>query len=121
MAAFQDIIATVLSEVIAAQHQANLATERLAEEYRNDPLLRHLPVPTISVGGTELTFHFAFANAQDATNDISEGAINPLEVIVDSQRLAAMPPECIQSITLRLSPQEAVKAAQGPSPQTLDK
>jgi hypothetical protein len=101
----------VLSEVIAAQHQANLATERLAEEYRNDPLLRHLPVPTISVGGTELTFHFAFANAQDAANDISEGAINPLEVIVDTQRLAAMPPECIQTITLKLSPQEIVKQA----------
>ncbi len=109
MAVLRDIVASVLSEVIAAQHQANLTTERLAEEYRNHPLLRYLPVPTVSVGGTELTLRFALANAEDVFSDQDVEAMKSLEVIVDTERLAKLPAECIHSVTLKLSPQEAAK------------
>ena len=108
MAVFQDIIAAVLSEVVLAQHEANLTTQELAEQYRNHPLLKYLPVPSVSVGGTELTIHFAFVNADEATSSQDPEDIKPLEVIVDTKRLAALPPESIQTITLKLSPQQGV-------------
>lgn len=105
MAVFQDIIAAVLSEVILAQHEANLTTQQLVEQYRNHPLLKFLPVPSVSVGGTELTLHYAFVNADEATSGENPEEVMPLEVIVDAERLAKLPPESIQTLTLKLSPQ----------------
>ena len=111
MAVFQDIIAAVLSEVILAQHEANLTTQQLVEKYRNHPLLKYLPVPSVSVGGTELTLHYAFVNADEATSSKNTEEVLPLEVIVDAERLAKLPPESIQTLTLKLSPQVDVPMA----------
>lgn len=115
MAVLRDIIASVLSEVIAAQHQANLTTQRLAEEYRNDPMLRYLPVPTISVGGTEITLRFALAQADKTVDGLDVEQLKPLEVVVDTKQLAELPPESVHSITLKLSPQELAKLTSAPS------
>ncbi len=59
MALLQDIVASVLREVVLAQHQADLLAESMTEEYLNSPVLKAFPVPAVTIGAMEITLNFA--------------------------------------------------------------
>ena len=110
MASLQDIVASVLQDVLSAQHAANLMAESLAEEYKNSPVLRAFPVPAVSVGALDLTFHFAVVGGEGLREGTEAPDVKSLEVIVDSDRLAALGKDCLQTITLKISPGELAAA-----------
>lgn len=58
MADLSHLIAAILKEVEKAQDQSNLYTRQLAAKYRNDKIMRNLPVPNALL--TELDFEFNF-------------------------------------------------------------
>lgn len=98
MVKLKDVIASVLRDVIEAQHEANLLTEALSEEYGKDGLPRHLLVPTVNIGEMEITLKYAIIN----DNDDDDDNLETLEVIVDAKRLAELGPECIHTISFKV-------------------
>lgn len=98
MVKLKDVIASVLRDVIEAQHEANLLTEALSEEYGKDGLPRHLLVPTVNIGEMEITLKYAIVNDGDSNGE----ALEELEVIVDAKRLAELGPECIHTISFKV-------------------
>lgn len=122
MVKLKDVIASVLRDVIEAQHEANLLTEALSEEYGKDGLPRHLLVPTVNIGEMEITLKYAIGSPpapeggvfseSDSDGDSngygdSDGngdseALEELEVIVDAKRLAELGPECIHTISFKV-------------------
>ena len=110
MARLQDIVASVLQDVVSAQHEANLLAGSLAEQYDRSPVLKGLPVPALSVGALEITFHFAVVGGEGLRDGTEAPDVQSLEVIVDSDRLAALGKDCLQSITLKISPDQLAAA-----------
>ena len=54
MANLQVVIASVLRDVLLAQHEANLLTEALAKQYREAGVLSQLNLPAVTIGDMEL-------------------------------------------------------------------
>lgn len=132
MANLQVVIASVLRDVLLAQHEANLLTEALAKQYREAGVLSQLNLPAVTIGDMELSFRFAIANSGEAHGatphePVGEAAasdtpstlesiasmlpssVASMEVIVDAEQLAALPESVIQSVTLKVSTQGGVK------------
>lgn len=122
MVKLKDVIASVLRDVIEAQHEANLLTEALSEEYGKDGLPRHLLVPTVNIGEMEITLKYAIGSppapkggvfsesdsdsdgetSYEGKSDSNGEALEELEVIVDAKRLAELGPECIHTISFKV-------------------
>ena len=137
MANLQVVIASVLRDVLLAQHEANLLTEALAKQYRE--VLSQLNLPAVTIGDMELSFRFAIANSGEAHGDTPHepvgepqqqcgeaaasdtpstlesiasmlpSSVASMEVIVDAEQLATLPESVIQSVTLKVSTQGGVK------------
>ena len=96
MVKLKDVIASVLRDVIEAQHEANLLTEALSEEYGENGLPKHLLVPAVNIGEMEITLKYAIINDNDDDN------LETQEVIVDAKKLAELGPECIHTISFKV-------------------
>lgn len=114
MALLHDIVASVLQDVLSAQHQANLIAESLAGEYASSPMLKAFPVPAVSVGEMEVTLRFAIVGGENLRIEgrQDDEAVRSMEVIVDSDRLASLDKDCLQSITLKISADTIAAAKQ---------
>ena len=110
MANLQDIVASVLQDVVSAQYEADLLTESLTERYNQSPVLKALPVPAVSVGALEITLHFAVVGGEGLRSGAEAPDVKSLEVIVDADRLAALGRDCLQTITLKISPEQLAAA-----------
>lgn len=110
MALLQDIVASVLQEVVLAQHQADLLAESMTEEYRNSPVLKAFPVPAVTIGAMEITLNFAIVGGDGPREGAEAQDVNTLEVIVDAGRLASLGKDCLQTITLKISPGQLAAA-----------
>lgn len=106
MALLQDIVASVLQDIVSAQYEADRLTVALAEEYDRSPVLRTLPVPAVSVGALEITLQFAVVGGEGLRPGTEAHDVKSLEVIVDAQRLAALGRDCLQTITLKISAEQ---------------
>ena len=85
MARLQDVIASVLRDVLSAQHQANLLTESLADQYREAGVMHQLNLPAVTIGDLELSFRFAIEDTCELFEEKSEDEIKALDVIVDAE------------------------------------
>jgi len=103
MARLQDVIASVLRDVLSAQHQANILTESLAEQYREAGVMHQLNLPAVTIGDLELSFRFAIEDTCELFEEKSEDEIKALDVIVDAEQLAELPESAIHNITLKVS------------------
>ena len=95
MARLQDVIASVLRDVLSAQHQANLLTESLADQYREAGVMHQLNLPAVTIGDLELSFRFAIEDTCELFEEKSEDEIKALDVIVDAEQLAELPESAI--------------------------
>lgn len=109
MTKLQDVIASVLRDVLSAQHEANLLTEALAEQYEDTGVIHQLNLPAVTIGDMEITFRFAIDSDGGETGEISEDCIQSMDVIVDADRLAVLPERAVHSLLLKISPQDSVK------------
>lgn len=112
MARLQDVIASVLRDVLSAQHQANLLTESLAEQYREAGVMHQLNLPAVTIGDLELSFRFAIEDTCELFEEKSEDEIKTLDVIVDAEQLAELPESAIHNITLKVSTRNGVKISE---------
>jgi hypothetical protein len=110
MAKLQDIVSSVLQDILMAQHEANLIAESLAEEYASSPVLKSFPVPAVSVGEMEITLHFAIVGGEGLRDDPASADVQSMDVIADSSRLAAIDKGSLQTITLKISPKQIAEA-----------
>ena len=109
MARLQDVIASVLRDVLSAQHQANLLTESLADQYREAGVMHQLNLPAVTIGDLELSFRFAIEDTCELFEEKSEDEIKALDVIVDAEQL---PESAIHNITLKVSTRNGVKISE---------
>lgn len=58
MAQLSTIISSVLHDMVAAQHEANMYAVYLAEAYRKNGRLESFPLPAVAMGEVELTFRY---------------------------------------------------------------
>ena len=111
MARLQDVIASVLRDVLSAQHQANLLTE-LADQYREVGVMHQLNLPAVTIGDLELSFRFAIEDTCELFEEKSEDELKALDVIVDAEQLAELPESAIHNITLKVSTRNGVKISE---------
>ena len=109
MTKLQDVIASVLRDVLSAQHEANLLTEALADQYEGAGVIHQLNLPAVTIGDMEITFQFAIDSDGGQTGEIPEDGIQSMDVIVDADRLAVLPESAVHSLSLKVSPQDSVK------------
>ena len=112
MARLQDVIASVLRDVLSAQHQANLLTESLADQYREAGVMHQLNLPAVTIGDLELSFRFAIEDTCELFEEKSEDEIKALDVIVDAEQLSELPESAIHNITLKVSTRNGVKISE---------
>lgn len=112
MTKLQDVIASVLRDVLSAQHGANLLTESLAEQYADAGVMNQLNLPAVTIGDMEITFRFAIASDGELQGKSPEDGIQSMDVIVDADRLALLPGHAVHSVTLTVSPQESIKKSE---------
>ena len=98
MTILKDVIASVLRDVLIAQHEADLLSESLKTEYEASPLAA-LTVPRVSIGEMELTLHFSVPEDCEVEEDVQG-----LPVIIDTPTLSQLPAEAVQHITLKINP-----------------
>lgn len=65
MPALGDYIGRLVAELASGRVQADVATARLAEMYRADPLLAHMPVPRFRLPQVTISAPFAIADFPD--------------------------------------------------------
>lgn len=112
MARLQDVIASVLRDVLSAQHQANLLTESLADQYREAGVMHQLNLPAVTIGDLELSFRFAIEDTCELFEEKSEDEIKALDVIVNAEQLAELPESAIHNITLKVSTRNGVNISE---------
>lgn len=112
MARLQDVIASVLRDVLSAQHQAYLLTESLADQYREAGVMHQLNLPAVTIGDLELSFRFAIEDTCELFEEKSEDEIKALDVIVDAEQLSELPESAIHNITLKVSTRNGVKISE---------
>lgn len=62
----------MLRDVLSAQHQANLLTESLADQYREAGVMHQLNLPAVTIGDLELSFRFAIEDTCELFEEKSE-------------------------------------------------
>lgn len=102
----------MLRDVLSAQHQANLLTESLADQYREEGVMHQLNLPAVTIGDLELSFRFAIEDTCELFEEKSEDEIKALDVIVDAEQLAELPESAIHNITLKVSTRNGVKISE---------
>lgn len=105
MAKLQDVISSVLQDVLSAQQEANIFTQSLVELYQDNGALRSFNIPAVTIGDMELSFHFAIGNCEELRSENTPSDLNSMDVIFDSEQLAHLPNGAIQSLSLKISPQ----------------
>lgn len=101
----------VLRDVLSAQHQANLLSESIAEQYKAAGVLRQLSLPAVTIGDIELSLRFAIAPGIESAPGHADEELQSMEVIVDAEHLAALPENAVHSITLKVSAQDGIKTS----------
>lgn len=109
MTKLKDVIASVLRDVLSAQHEANLLTESLAEQYADAGVMNQMNLPAVTIGDMEITFRFAIASDGELPGELPDDSIPSMDVIVDADRLALLPESAVHSVSLKVSPQDSVK------------
>lgn len=95
MAQLSKVLASIMCDVVSAQHEANLYAFPLSSLYRDKA---GIAAPAVSFADIELTLHCAFGESSDSS----------LEVIIAAEELAKLPPECIQSLQMKIAPSELI-------------
>lgn len=72
MITLKDYIGKIYKEITNAKVQSDIETLAIADEYVNNPMLKHFSVPNIRIKNVELTIPVAVDEAQVTTRDYTE-------------------------------------------------
>ncbi|WP_298419480.1 hypothetical protein [uncultured Kordia sp.] len=75
MITLKDYIGKIYKEITNAKVQSDIETLAIADEYVNNPMLKHFSVPNIRIKNVELTIPVAVDNTQTVTRNYSEREI----------------------------------------------
>ena len=107
----KDILSCVLCDIVLAQHRAHLYSQSLAEEHEKQTGTRLGRIPQVKFSDIELELRFVTDGTEPAGNDhdievkgLEEFPNSSLIIDVNAATLASLPPECAQTIRLKVSP-----------------
>lgn len=82
------ILAAVLRDVAAAQHQSNkYSANVLAPQYNQQPLLRQFPVPNALMGELEIVLKFTVAGSENSEGTTSDDFIPNARILYQQETL----------------------------------
>ena len=82
------ILAAVLRDVAAAQHQSNkYSANVLAPQYNQQPLLRQFPVPNALMGELEIVLKFTVAGSENSGGTTSDDFIPNARILYQQETL----------------------------------
>ncbi len=96
MASINDVIKTLLTEIVDAKVTSDRYVAEIAQSYRKDELLRSFPLPSVEIKNIEFDLKFAFTDSGDKGDKFKS------EVVIDSDRLTKVNPNSISSIKLSI-------------------
>lgn len=107
----KEILSSILCDVVLAQHRANIYSQSLAEEYENHTGRKLDRIPQVKFEDIALELHFVTDGTESGVNDqeidmvdIDKHPYSSLLIDVNSSTMASIPPECIQTLRLKVSP-----------------
>ncbi|MEM1161743.1 MAG: hypothetical protein AAGJ28_12475 [Pseudomonadota bacterium] len=60
MSSLQTLVETIVSDLIKARHEADVQTAKLAEVYKDHPILRTMAVPSLNISNVSVDLRVAF-------------------------------------------------------------
>ena len=107
----KEILSSILCDVVLAQHRANIYSQSLAEEYENHTGRKPDRIPQVKFEDIALELHFVTDGTESGVNDqeidmvdIDKHPYSSLLIDVNASTMASIPPECIQTLRLKVSP-----------------
>ncbi len=96
----KDILSSILCDVVLAQHKANEYSQQLADEYEATTGKKLNKPPQVRFSDVELELRYV----TDSKEPVGDPENSSLIVDIDAQTLASLPPECVQTLRLKVSP-----------------
>lgn len=107
----KDILSSVLCDIVLAQHRANMYSQSLADKYEAENGKKLARVPQVKFADIDLELRFVTDSTEDQVaeneieiTDIEEFPHSSIIIDVNADRLASLPPECTQTIRLKVVP-----------------
>ena len=107
----KDILSCVLCDIVLAQHRANLYSQSIADQHEAEYGKKLAKIPQVKFSDIELELRFVTDGTEPAGNnhdievkELEEFANSSLIIDVNAATLASLPPECAQTIRLKVSP-----------------
>lgn len=90
MPKFKDVVGSIMRDITEARVLADNASSAICRQYEKDDILKHFPIPRVEIKDIEIDLKFAI-------NQISKDNILEADIIVDAEKLNALPQNSISS------------------------
>ena len=73
----KDLLGTILSDVVRAQHESNMRTSRLSERYAADGSMAGMQMPSAMIGNLSLSLNYAIVDGivSEEEKDVNEKGV----------------------------------------------
>jgi len=89
------VLGSLLRDIAHTQDISNRYSVKLSQEYHDDELLRHFPIPNAILTEIKIKLKFAIQEVVEEDETVRSS------VIVESAKLAELPPETISSVKFK--------------------
>lgn len=96
MAKLSDITYSVMRDLLEAQHEANIYSASLRDNYIRSGKLEDFFMPTMALSEIELDIHYGISDVDDAST---------IDIIINSSELSNIPQSSINSLHLKIKPE----------------
>ena len=107
----KDILSSILCDIVLAQHRANIYSQSLADEFEAEYGRKLAKIPQVNFSDIELELRFVTDGTEPSQNghdievkDLAEFPSSSLIIDVNAATPASLPPECAQTLRLKVSP-----------------
>lgn len=106
-----EILSSVLCDIVLAQHRANLYSQSIADEYQESTGQKIKKIPAVSFSDIELELRYVtdgtepiIAENEIEVESLKDHPLSSLAVDINADRLASLPSECVQTLKIKISP-----------------
>lgn len=90
MPTLNQVIGTILQDIGKAKQTADVLSKEIGEQYKNDAILKHFPIPRVGIKDLTINLKFAVTNVENGE----------IEVVVTNSELEKISEANISSLQL---------------------
>ncbi len=103
MAQLSTIIGSILRDIVAAQQKADMYAASLTELYKNNPRMKYIPIPGVTLGEIEFELHYAIGKPAGRTLWRKRPEQQEVDMTIAASKLAKLPERCVDTIRFKVN------------------